>query len=484
MKTPDLGHFTRSIIQSLENIKFTPSQGVCTPSPTIMVHHHHHVYGAVPPGGGHGGAGGVGRVRGQEEINSAYLAGLAAGRAERERERGRGAANTGMIPAAMYASPRANATVEGLVGVKGTDKVEAGVGDLGAIAKDDAKDDDAKSLDGIESAEVRGGASDTESTDDVQAPARTGLPKVEAKTKDLSVPVPMPVPVPVVSPSKSRRGASPTKPVASKSPRKGARTAASNGSPSKQPSKKAQDWEKRKMEVSLDDATHMAFALLAANGIGRIVRREDVPGEVFDLATLLTTLEIPVELITTPASDFCGGPSGCGLRLNARQRRTLRRSQERAWKQMDVLKGGGSKAGANGPGPGPTSAGMERQHAVRRTFSPACISYGVQPAALAEYNAGLMMHAHGMMPLSPPGPYVPMSYQVPVVGHPGLAHPHMAYGEVAFGDVNYGDVNYVAGHHHQVHRNNHSHHSHHAYHGPGRSHQRAKSRLGGTEREM
>ena len=97
-------------------------------------------------------------------------------------------------------------------------------------------------------------------------------------------------------------------------------------------------------------------------------------------------------------------------------------------------------------------------------------------------NAGLMMHAHGMMPLSPPGPYVPMSYQVPVVGHPGLAHPHMAYGEVA-----YGDVNYVAGHHHQVHRNNHSHHGHHghhAYHVPGRSHQRAKSRLGGTERDM
>jgi hypothetical protein len=91
-RTPDLGQLTRSVIQSLENIKFTPSQGVCTPSPTILVHHHHHVYGATTQG----------PVQ-DDQINSAYLAGLAAGRADAELKL---TAGHPLIPAAMYEPSR------------------------------------------------------------------------------------------------------------------------------------------------------------------------------------------------------------------------------------------------------------------------------------------------------------------------------------------------------------------------------------------
>jgi hypothetical protein len=404
MKTPDLGHFTRSVIQSLENIKFTPSQGICTPSPTILVHHHHHVYGAVPP-----------PVQGpaqEDQISSAFYAGLAAGRAEGERQLNLTNINTTLIPAAMYESPREGwkNDVDGLS--HGAEAVE----------KED-KNDDAKSLDGtvVQEPQARPRPDRSKGQQhDVDGGADEDTLEVN-KNKASSM----------VSRSKS-------------------------ASPMKKPQSKP--------AVDVSDATHMAFALLSAHGIRSLESKEDIPGEVFDLASLLITLEIPIELITTPASEFCG-QGGIVKRLNARQRRTLRRSQERAWKELDALKGDEMASGES--------------HHVRRSYSPTCINYGVNPAALAEYNGYIMAAPNGMLPMSPPGvgSYVqPVTYQV--VGH---GHPQMANYVPAHGHMH--PHGHVHGHHHG---NHHGHHHGHqpgpARHHQGHAHPRGLSRFAGAER--
>jgi hypothetical protein len=118
-----------------------------------------------------------------------------------------------------------------------------------------------------------------------------------------------------------------------------------------------------------DAALHMAFALLSVHGVRSVTSVEDIPGEVLDLGSLLVTLDIPVDLIMTPANDFCG-KGGTGKILNARQRRTLRRSQERAWKELEALKG---KQAADG-----------KALPVRRAYSPTCLNYGVNPGRIGR----------------------------------------------------------------------------------------------------
>ena len=374
MKTPDLGHFTRSVIQSLENIKFTPSQGVCTPSPTIMVHHHHHVYGATTQG----------QVQ-EDQISNAYLAGLAAGRADAERKL---KAGQSLIQAGMYESPNAGlkrdiGDVGGVGGVGERCGDGIGVkGDEGRVgAEGHGVEDDARSLDG------HGPSENT-----------TRMPAVQT--------------VKCVKTSKNPRSTG--------AMALGDRNAAINDnrcraqarSKSASPCKQAQN----RTNVDCSQASQMAFALLSAHGIHGVEMKERIPTEVFDLASLLVTLEIPEDLITTPAGEF-NGQGRVRKRLNARQRRTLRRSQERAWKELEALKGELSSAG--------------NAQYVHRTYSPTCLEYGVNPAALAEYN-GYAVAPHGLVQMHSPGiaPYVqPVTYPVMGHGHPQMAnfvpvHPH------------------------------------------------------------
>lgn len=418
MKTPDLGHFTRSVIQQLENIKFTPSQGICTPSPTIMVHHHHHVYGALAPGAGHGGVQ-------EDQISSAYLAGLAAGRAESKK------ANTGMIPTAMYEVPSAKVTDEAPTAVEEMNEEE------------ENRNDDAKSLDG----DAKNGHEEHARNQPRAEPEReppvsqvpewrrngcAGGPENINEGKSMSL-------------SRSR-SASPTK-----SPRKSAVK-----SPAKQgPVNPTIEDEDNFMEL--------CFALLVSNGIRSVERREDVPGAVIALASLLITLNIPAELVTMPADEFCGGVGSCGIRLNSRQRRTLRRSQERAWKEMEQLKG--ELATGTATGTVNTGATLGASHYVRRSYSPTCLNYGVQPTALAEYNAYMVAGGHGMIPMASAGAYVQ-----PVAFAP--MHPQMANFVPAHGAGHQYHGSY--GHHgqHGVHFGHHA-----------RQHPRTKSRLGGRGAE-
>lgn len=364
-RTPDLGSFTRSVIQSLDNIKFTPSQGVCTPSPTIMVHHHHHVYGASVQG-----------TAQDDQINNAYLAGLAAGRADAERKL---KAGHPLIPAAMY-DP---SSVQMNKGVAGVENGSCG-GDLGAGENDteageqisgDGCSDDARSLDG------RGGPTESESQEAV-------ILRKDDDGKDQST-------------NTNAQGAGQDK----------ARTghgdvATSSGSKSSSPSKKLH----KVADVDGGGAAlHMAFALLSAYGVRSVKLVEDIPAEVLDLGSLLVTLEIPTELIMTPANQFCG-KGGTGKVLNARQRRTLRRAQERAWKELEALQ--------------KEQATDRNAQPVRRSYSPTCLSYGVNPTAFSEYN-GYIIAPQGMVPMPSPGvgPYVgPVAYQMFGPGHPQAAN--------------------------------------------------------------
>jgi hypothetical protein len=320
MNTPDFGHFTRSMIQSLENIKFTPSQGVCTPSPTILVHHHHHVYGSQ---------------QGQEQqLSDAYMAGVAAGRA------GALQTNNVLIPAAMYESPHRHSRF-----VENNNDKQPVEGD-GHENAGDEDDGDAKSIDGDkhrsnQSAPLHCIKNDANAT--------------ERREKHFGVP------------------------------------------------------SKACSSANSQELLDMAFSLLAAHGVHWVESAEEIPSEIFDLASLLITLQIPTTLISLPASEFNGMDN---QRLNARQRRTLRRSQERAWKEMDLLKN------KNHPG-------TEAPQHVKRTYSPSCIEYGVNPAALADYNQCnpyVMAHPAQCMP---PSPGSPQSYPIyPVMGQMGHPAPY------------------------------------------------------------
>ena len=303
-----MGMRTRLMIESLDRIPFTPSQGICTPSPTNMAammvhhHHHHHVYGnGQPPHG--------------SQINDAYLAGVAAGRADAlERvAQGTGMAHRPSLIQAVYDSQG---------GVKSLAEMPCvQVNPHGERAEDD--DDDATSI-------------DYDSKDE---------------TKQL------------VNESKNR--------------------------------------SKSLSSVDMDQARSMAYSICTIEGI-HLTEGQSIPGELIDLASLLITLDIPLDMATCPADSFRSPkkasrqPTGfssfqtSSIRLNARQRRTLRRAQERAWNMLGALK-------------------QEQQNlfsvyqsASQQVYSPTCLNYGVNAAAFAEYNCMVVPPAPLVIPPSAP----------------------------------------------------------------------------------
>lgn len=315
-----------------------------------------------------------------DQINSAYLAGLAAGRADAERKL---TAVQPLIPSAMYETSSVQIN-NGAAGVEngghGGDagKEEDGA-DAGGRASVDGGFDDARSLDGQDS---RDGTSEWESRGGLMR--RKGAHGKENNT----------------STNSSVRGGSPDK-ARTRRENKASSSKIKSSSPINKPPKMP--------DTGGEPALHMAFALLSAFGVCPVSSVEEIPDEVLDLGSLLVTLQIPVDLIMTPANDFCG-KGRVGMILNARQRRTLRRSQERAWKELEALKDG--------------QAGDGNAQPVRRPYSPTCLNYGVNPGALAEYN-GYVVAPHGLVAMPSPG--VGHAYPGPVAYQMfGPGHPHMA----------------------------------------------------------
>ena len=295
------------MIESLDRIPFTPSQGVCTPSPNNVAamtvhhhHHHHHVYanGSQQPV--------------DQEINDAYLAGLAAGRANALERTSQHA----LIPA-VYNSPGRQLSVHTSA------MTPHGQGEC--VNSDD--DDDANSIGGKKPDE-----------------------------------------------RKSRVG---------------------NG-------------------IDEEKAKQVALAICAAEGI-HLTMEHDIPGELVALGSLMLTLDIPIQFAMCPANEFASPKKGAPhpgkvIKLNARQRRTLRRAQERAWKELEGL-----QQGIESPVYAP----------VPEVYSPTCMSYGVHPNAYADYNMMMMHHASSI----PPSPthvhgfgYAHVPMMAPLPG--GAAHHH------------------------------------------------------------
>lgn len=267
---------------------------------TMMVHHHHHhhhVYGS-----------GTQPLGGDQEINDAYMAGVAAGRADALERAGQHA-----LIAAVYDSPRRQLPLQRVApSIPGK-----GVPDN----KNDGEDEDAKSING-----------------DVHDDRK---PKF------------------------------------------------GNG-------------------IDDEDARLAAIAICRAEGIN-VPRGFDMPSELIALGSLILTLDIPVQYAMCPANEFTSPRKGktqnaTHKKLNARQRRTLRRAQERASKELQALQHEFEPPVGYAP----------------QVYSPTCMGYGVHPHAFADYNF-MMMHNHSSG--IPPSPTHAMGF-----GHPQMMAPAPASG--------------------------------------------------------
>lgn len=179
--------------------------------------------------------------------------------------------------------------------------------------------------------------------------------------------------------------------------------------------------------VDLDVAMNLALHICAIEGVQVV---GDIPNELLDLASLLITLDIPIELATLPAAQF-GSPVKSNrkdmavqvdkVRLNARQRRTLRRAQERAWQVLEKMREGMPKENITQHSPTvpysvPDGVNV-LYHSIHGYETESFGGYGV-PQAYAEYQSCLMVQPQSLMA---PVPHVGMSsptkyYQI--IGHP------------------------------------------------------------------
>eukprot|EP00889_Picochlorum_renovo_P004524 jgi/Picre1/31554/NNA_006906.t1 len=174
------------------------------------------------------------------------------------------------------------------------------------------------------------------------------------------------------------------------------------GEPSK--SDKSFTRPKAARSIDMDKARSLALHICSAEGVGIIDDESQIPQELIDLATLLISLDIPLELATCPASQF-SSPKKSGTRtekftqglvkLNARQRRTLRRSQERAWKVLDELRQGGEAHRH----PEENTHGSVHDQAGYM-MSPLCARHG-NPTAFADYSC-MVMHPIHMVSMPSP----------------------------------------------------------------------------------
>eukprot|EP00890_Picochlorum_soloecismus_P001368 jgi/Picsp_1/2231/NSC_05695-R1_---NA--- len=164
--------------------------------------------------------------------------------------------------------------------------------------------------------------------------------------------------------------------------------------------------------VDLDVAMDLALHICAIEGVQVM---GDIPHELLDLASLLITLDIPIEMATFPAAQFGSPIKGNRkdltvkvdkVRLNARQRRTLRRAQERAWQALEKMREG--MPSENMSQHSPTVAYCVPNalyHSMHGFETDSFGGYGVTQT-YAEYQSCLMVQPQSLMA---PVPYVGMS---------------------------------------------------------------------------
>jgi hypothetical protein len=205
--------------------------------------------------------------------------------------------------------------------------------------------------------------------------------------------------------------------------------------------------QKRQMErnqskllgsVDLEVAMDLALHICAIEGVQVV---GDIPHELLDLASLLITLDIPIEMATLPAAQFGSPVKGHRkdmtvqvdkVRLNARQRRTLRRAQERAWQVLEKMREGMPEEIVSHHSPTVTYQvpdGVALYPSMHGFETESFGGYGV-PQTYAEYQSCLMVQPQSLMaPVSHVGMSSPTKYY-PVIGHPieqYIAVPASAY---------------------------------------------------------
>ena len=169
--------------------------------------------------------------------------------------------------------------------------------------------------------------------------------------------------------------------------------------------------------IDEDEARQVAIEICAVEGI-QLTRECDIPGELIALGSLMLTLGIAPQFAMCPAQEFASPKKGAthnplSIKLNARQRRTLRRAQERASKALEALRSE-LKSPNNAPAP--------------QVYSPTCMAYGVNPHAYADYNF-IVMHQSSGIPPSPTHASG-FGYQHAMAPHPGrVLHHHQQPGQ-------------------------------------------------------
>ena len=178
--------------------------------------------------------------------------------------------------------------------------------------------------------------------------------------------------------------------------------------------------------VDLEVAMDLALHICAIEGLQVV---GDIPRELLDLASLLITLDIPIEMATLPAAQFGSPVKGNRkdmtvqvdkVRLNARQRRTLRRAQERAWQVLEKMREEIPEENKSQHSPTVTYQvpdGIALYPSIPGFETESFGGYGV-PQTYAEYQSCLMVQPQSLMA---PVPHVGMSSPTkyyPVIGHP------------------------------------------------------------------
>ncbi|KAI8101697.1 hypothetical protein M9434_006764 [Picochlorum sp. BPE23] len=349
------GPKTRMLLEGLDQVPFTPSQGVCTPSPNNMAtalliehhHHHHHVVCSSD-------------MR-SPQVNNAFLAGVAAGRAAAQSQSYRQDASQHL---AMREKSEDNNLIQAVY-----------QGGNRTMMHQARKDVLASPAGGPQST-----PSQFSSRQQSPYPSKTNTSTFERNLKTVTT----------------------TYDVRNSGTDSCENAVRVKGEPSK--SDKSFTRPKAARSIDMDKARSFALHICSAEGVGIIDDESQIPQELIDLATLLMSLDIPLELATCPASQF-SSPKKSGTRtekftqglikLNARQRRTLRRSQERAWKVLDELRQGGE---AHRHPEENTHGSVHDQNGYM--MSPLCARHG-NPTAFADYSC-MVMHPIHMVSMPSP----------------------------------------------------------------------------------
>lgn len=354
---PSHGQFgpkTRMLLEGLDQVPFTPSQGICTPSPnnmatTLLIEHHHHHHHVV-----------CSNDMRSPQVNDAFLAGVAAGRAAAQSQSYRQDAGQQL---AVREHSEDNNLIQAVY-----------QGGNRAMMQQACKDVLTSPAGGPQSMPSR-----FSSRQQSPYPSKSNTSTFERNFKTVTT----------------------TYDVGSTRTDSCDNAVRVKGEPSK--SEKSFPRSKAARSIDMDKARSLALHICSAEGVDIIDDESQIPQELIDLATLLISLDIPSELATCPANQF-SSPKKSGTRtekftqglikLNARQRRTLRRSQERAWKVLDELR-----------------QGEEAHHLEENTYasvhdqsgymmSSLCARHG-NPTAFADYSCMVMHPIHMVSVPSP-----------------------------------------------------------------------------------